>query len=67
MGVKVENPNYCGCESLLCDHNKPGGGVARCHRPADPRYVVWGVGQMCTECVSNMCATGGSNYVTLAK
>lgn len=49
----------CRCESSLCDCN------FACTGSFDPRFLVWGVGQMCTACVSNMCATGGSCYITL--
>lgn len=63
----------CWCESSHCDHTVgeptagfPHGVVGRCDRPSDPRFIVDYVGAMCTPCVSNMCASGGSKYITLA-
>lgn len=45
----------------------PYGTVAKCDRSADLRFSVAYIGQMCTQCVSNMCATGGDEYITLVE
>lgn len=55
------NPTPCGCESSLCDHAKA------CPRPADPRFRMAYVQHTCTQCASNMCATGGDEYITLTE
>lgn len=51
------NPR-CMCESSLCDHTEP------CKRPVDSRFMMHGVVDTCTQCASNMCASGGSHYIT---
>lgn len=50
----------CQCESSLCDHTDA------CERPADERLVMAFVGNTCTQCAANMCATGGAHYIDLA-
>jgi hypothetical protein len=49
----------CMCESSLCDHER------NCDRAVDPRLVMRYVVHTCTQCASNMAATGGGDYIRL--
>lgn len=51
----------CYCESSLCEEHDR----TPCDRKVDPRFDVDYVGQMCTQCISNMCATGGASHIHL--
>lgn len=61
----------CNCKSSLCDHNyvadddQDTGMPYPCSRPADLRFYVMYIGTACTQCVSNMGATGGIYYINL--
>lgn len=58
----------CNCESSHCtDHGDTEADWHECPHPADPRFDVAYVGQMCTRCVASMGATGGVGYLALAE
>lgn len=62
LATSLTLPNtHCYCESSMCDHDGP------CNRTRDERLVMAYVTNTCTQCASNMCATGGSEYITLAE
>lgn len=51
----------CCCESSLCDHD------FACTREVDPRLFMMYVVHTCTQCAANMVASGGEDYIHLAK
>lgn len=58
----------CRCESSRCDHGDDiHVRIHACERPADPRLYMMYVVHTCTQCAANMVASGGEDYIHLAK
>lgn len=55
------DPKQCFCESSLCN----GCPENPCTYPADERFAINYIGQACTTCVANLCASGGADHVVL--
>jgi hypothetical protein len=60
----------CQCESSVCRHHKienveTGDRILTCEARATGRFLMEGLGRVCEDCASAVCANGGAQYIHL--